>query len=359
VGSDLTYQELDDHSRPNLPDELRANNVAIQALTPGDDNFIFDAISRVYTQSEVTAAQDDLKNPIDFAPEHLTELTNSGKPFFLLVHTFEAHEPYKPPSPYNTYFDTLEGYPDVTALDLANINTHAEPATPDVINAYRLRYDQQLRQSDDHIARFLNNIATSTLEHTVIILAADHGEAFYEHGSVRHGNSGLYQEELHIPLMMRIPGVSPRRIMETVSLMDMAPTILSFFDIPAPQTFNGKSLLPLIQGHPLGERIIPLVTGIPPYLDLHAPVPKTLDAAGARPNEAVIPASVVGARQGTQKVMYFTAGPKKGTWEWYDLAHDPKEENNLATGTATLPPDLVAATEALRAKADALSATAK
>lgn len=351
IGSNVSYKELDDASRPNLPQELRDNGFTVRATRPQGDNFIFDAITRLYKAGEVTPA-DETHRGTAIGKILLNDLVQSDKPFFLLVHTFEAHEPYMPDEPYNSYFENLSGYEEVTAVDLANINQHKVPADAAVIHAYELRYDEQVAQTDAHVASFIASIPPETLEHTVVIWAADHGEAFYEHGGMRHGTNGLYQEEAHIPLMMYVPGVSPRRIAEPVSLMDMAPTILSFAHIPVPKTFKGESMVPLLSGHSLGARAIPIVTGIPSYLNLNAPPPPTLAAAGAVGiASGIVPPDSIGVRLGMEKLFTYTSGPKKGTWEWYDLAKDPAEKNNLATDTASLPQNLLSAVQALESEA--------
>lgn len=352
IASRVTYAELSDGSRPSLQSALRADDVTIRAIRPSGENFIFDAITRLYNKDEIIPAT-EFKNSIELGTEEYKKLSTSDNPFFLLVHTFEVHDPYNPDAPYNELFGQTEAYPTVTMNDVIGVNAGTIPVTPTLIDTFRLRYDQQLAQADHHIATFLNNIAPSVLSRTVIILAADHGESFYEHGSVWHGGNGLYQSETHIPLMMMIPGVMPGRISETVSLADIAPTVLSFMKIPAPKEFTGENLLPLIQGDSLEDRVIPLITGFPFYLspkNTKNP-PKTLDdvhAVGA--NRAIVIPKSYGARIGMQK-LFVQIDPETAaeTWHWYDLAKDPAEKNNLAAHPDTaLPKNLKDAVDRIR-----------
>jgi arylsulfatase A-like enzyme len=80
-----------------------------------------------------------------------------------------------------------------------------------------------------------------------LIISADHGEAFGEHGTLYHSKS-LYDELIHVPLWIRIAGQQGRRIQTPVSLIDMGPTLLDLFGAPTPGYFKGQSLVPLLRG---------------------------------------------------------------------------------------------------------------
>ena len=92
------------------------------------------------------------------------------------------------------------------------------------------------------------------LEDTLIILTADHGEQFYEHGMYAHGKS-LYDEEIHVPLIIRYPKRIPKnkKIYDMVELMDIAPTILDILETDIPRCFRGGSLLGLLSGDKRGD----------------------------------------------------------------------------------------------------------
>jgi arylsulfatase A-like enzyme len=78
-------------------------------------------------------------------------------------------------------------------------------------------------------------------------VAADHGEAFGEHGTIYHTKT-LYEELLRVPLIVRGPGIAARRIDRHVTLMDLGPTLLDVFGVDTPPGFMGQSLVPLLQG---------------------------------------------------------------------------------------------------------------
>jgi arylsulfatase A-like enzyme len=110
------------------------------------------------------------------------------------------------------------------------------------------RYLRSLHVVDSYVAEVRAAIGRLGLaERALIIVAADHGEAFGDHDSSFHGNS-LYEELVRVPLLAVGPGVVARPIDVPVSLVDLGPTILDWFGLPAPASFMGQSLVPLLLG---------------------------------------------------------------------------------------------------------------
>jgi arylsulfatase A-like enzyme len=107
-------------------------------------------------------------------------------------------------------------------------------------------YDQEVWYTDKHIGRVLDYIASQPWgDETAIVMTADHGEAFYEHGMLFHG-SEIWQELVHVPLFVYVPGVDPRHVTAKRSHIDVAPTILELLGVPLPEDPNelrGRSLL--------------------------------------------------------------------------------------------------------------------
>ncbi|MEK9160548.1 MAG: sulfatase-like hydrolase/transferase [Patescibacteria group bacterium] len=338
--STITFAELDDGSKANLPQTLREHGVSMRVIRPKGENFIFDTITRLFEPEEITWSKNDQHSSIDVASEELSRLHTQG-PFFLVVHTFEAHDPYKPNEPYSNYFSESDAPAIVTMPELVALNATNASLDPATIEAIRLRYDQQLAQTDTHLGDFLTSIPEDVLANTVVIFASDHGEGFGEHGKVWHG-VGLFQEELHIPLMMRVPNVT-RRVTEPVSLMDLAPTILSFMHIPIPDSFYGDSLLPVMTGSSLGERTLLFVNGFPYFRkpgDI-TNIQTNLETAGAAGRTVpIIEPVAFGVRSGDTKVLRFMEGRWFAGLHWYDLSKDPSEHMNLASD-ATPPQSLV------------------
>jgi arylsulfatase A-like enzyme len=156
---------------------------------------------------------------------------NAGRPCFLFLHNYVVHGPYKPPRPYSALFGPLPSY------------------APDT-ERWRLAYEQEVRYADDQVRAFLEGLAALGLaERTLVVVTADHGEQFGEHGGLEH-TYDVHDEVAHVPLVMRLPGAIPpgRRIVEPVSLADIVPTILDLTGLPPAEAVDGTSLLPLLDG---------------------------------------------------------------------------------------------------------------
>jgi arylsulfatase A-like enzyme/Tfp pilus assembly protein PilF len=142
-------------------------------------------------------------------------LTGAGDgPTFVWVHLFDAHHPYDPPPDLKRRF----------------------AAAP---------YDGEIASVDRIAGRLLQAAALSTL----VVVAADHGEALGDHGEDKHGVF-LYDETIHVPLVVRLPDrrSAGARITSQVRLADVAPTVLDAIGEPVPAAIQGASLLPLLRG---------------------------------------------------------------------------------------------------------------
>jgi arylsulfatase len=159
-----------------------------------------------------------------------------GTPFLLWVHYFDAHWPYAPPGAYFTMFS------DDAALEAALSarqvpRTVVRPLAPgrDGSEATRVSanlYDGELRYQDDQLAKLLATLtARPDWERTAVVIAGDHGEGLGQHGEAAHG--GTWNEQLQVPLLMRIPGEPPRRVTTLVTAVDVIPTLLGRLRVPA------------------------------------------------------------------------------------------------------------------------------
>ena len=114
---------------------------------------------------------------------------------------------------------------------------------PPTSKSQRGLYDGEVAYTDAAIGRALDFLSQSDLsKNTAVIVTSDHGEAFGEHGTTRHGFS-IYQEEIRVPLMLRIPGIAHREIDKPRSAIDLAPTIADLLRVKAPDGWRGVSLL--------------------------------------------------------------------------------------------------------------------
>ena len=151
----------------------------------------------------------------------------SDEPFFLFVHYFDPHHPYVARAPFEDLFTTDEqlerhiaerGIPD--KIKRFTKKSKAEETRESINN-----YDIEIRYVDWQVGLVLDKLRELGLwERTALILMSDHGEGFGEHGAVGHGS--VPREQIHVPLMMRVPGHEPRRITAPMSLVDLLPTAL-------------------------------------------------------------------------------------------------------------------------------------
>ena len=113
----------------------------------------------------------------------------------------------------------------------------------------RALYDAQILYVDQKLKDFFAEIEKKRLlENSLVIVLSDHGEAFGEHKFWGHGWT-LYEEMTHIPLLLRFPGeeYAGRVIEERVSLVDIAPTVADYLELPLAEQWHGEFLLPLLQ----------------------------------------------------------------------------------------------------------------
>jgi arylsulfatase A-like enzyme len=182
---------------------------------------------------EVGPANHDISAPriVPRVTDKLAQLGQSKQRFAMWVHLFDPH---------STYMEH-DGFPPIT-----------EHGT----EALKQKYDYEIAFEDQWIGKIFDQLAQSGLDkNTVVIMLADHGEAFGVHNFAGeqmffHGQT-LYDELLRIPLIIHVPGVAPSKFDQLVQLIDVAPTILDLFGVAIPSTFQGRSLLAALQGKPL------------------------------------------------------------------------------------------------------------
>ena len=114
------------------------------------------------------------------------------------------------------------------------------------------RYDSEIAYTDAAVGRLVGEVRARR-PGTIVIVAADHGEEFDEHGGRYHGSS-LYEEQLRIPLIVSIPGVAPHVVDGQVELFDVTPTVLALLDISVPARMRGTDLGPWLATPPAPAR---------------------------------------------------------------------------------------------------------
>lgn len=188
------------------------------------------------------------------------------EPFFLYTHYLDPHAVYTPPRPLARRFAAAQrGTHDWSRAGdprpiSAALYSGAETAWDDRdVQQLSALYDGEVAMFDRELGRVLDALEKRGLaERTLVIVAADHGEAFLEHGHTEHGHS-LFEEELHVPLVLRPPGGGKgRRVAAAVANVDILPTVLDYLRLAGPPGIEGRSLRPLAEGRAEERQARPL-----------------------------------------------------------------------------------------------------
>lgn len=230
------------------------------------------------------------------------------KPFFLFLHSYEVHLPYTPAPEFLEPFD--QGYegelPDSISIELVKqINRGKVVIDEADLDHIRATYDGGIRSMDAAFGTLIEGLRQrGLLDDTLVVLTSDHGEEFDEHGKVAWHSHTLYEELLRVPFVLRLPAVTDReavRVAPRVRSIDIAPTALDALGIPAPEGFQGRSLLPWILGSEDAEAL-PSAESVAYW-----------DTAGETVHEAL-----------TVRNFKYHDG------ELFDLRRDPGEQTDLA-----------------------------
>jgi arylsulfatase A-like enzyme len=195
--------------------------------------------------------------------------------FFVWGHYYDPHDPY---------FEVPE-YPAEDGSD-------------------RARYEAIVRYTDAQVGRLVEGLkARGVWDRTVFIVTADHGDEFGDHGHRFHGAT-LYDEMVHVPLIVRVPGVAPRVIGNPIGHAEVAPTLLDLLGVAIPPRFTGRSRAVEVRG------------GTQPVEPVYFEVFPDSNYAGHQ----------VGVRVGDLKLIHRV---HSHAFELYDVAADPGEHDNV------------------------------
>ncbi len=259
------------------------------------------------------------------------------KPFFLWVHLMEPHDPY---FPYNRYLRKIKAK-RLSYTEIEYIRDH--PEYMHILREYNKRqkllnlYDAEIRYLNAMMRKFFRKLKykkRETLKNTLVIITADHGEEFNEHGMYGH-NAQLYDELLKVPLIIvpeplkKVKKDKTRKFPKNyskinfrtnlINMLDLAPTILDLLGLPPESSFNGKSFTHLIFSD---EKYIddPIEDGV--FSESYHKNKITRFAKNSDPRIM----RIISYR--TKKWKYIIDEESK-LEELYDLEKDPKEKVNL------------------------------
>ncbi|HRX87343.1 MAG TPA: sulfatase, partial [Phycisphaerae bacterium] len=226
-------------------------------------------------------------------------------PFFCWLHYFDPHEPYDPPAPYD-------------ALYAGSFS----PNTP--MRAEREAYAGEVTYTDAQVGKIVAALKDRGLyDDTLIIVVADHGEgfgekhwAYTERGHAEH----LYDTTQHVPLIIKPARIAApprgRRIRNQVELIDIAPTVLAYLQLPAPAMFAGHSLASALRGEA--------------FPDEHRPAHAMTWVEAYDPNHPDQPGSFVRKLAHRTPDWKYIVVDHYNQEELYNLRRDPAERKNVA-----------------------------
>jgi choline-sulfatase len=201
---------------------------------------------------------------------------NGDRRFFLWVHYYDPHYLYE-----------------------------AHPEVPDFGTAPVDLYDEEIRYTDLHIGRLLDDLRRRGLyDRTVIVITGDHGEGFGEHGIDLHGYH-LYAPQTKVPLIVRVPGLAPVRVTMPAGHVDLLPTLANLAGLPPSSDMMGRSLVDVLGGQ------------APPDIDRHV----FQQLSYENDNEKRAAAS-------KQCHVIYNVSPET-SWELYRIDTDPREERDV------------------------------
>jgi arylsulfatase A-like enzyme len=184
------------------------------------------------------------------ALEWLDANRRPGQPSFLYLQYMDPHAPYLAPEPFRSRrvpAGTLDA--EIQAANDELLSFGLAPLPPERGALLSALYDAEVAYLDHELRSLFDALrARGFLDHAVVVVTADHGEEFQEHGGSMHGRS-LFEEVVRVPLLVLAPGLpAGRRIGQPVSLVDVAPTLLELAGLPPEPRFGGRSLTPLLRG---------------------------------------------------------------------------------------------------------------
>lgn len=172
---------------------------------------------------------------------------------FLWIHYMDVHHPYVPPAEYQRPFRE-DPISQRRAIKLRRKMIESpESITDKEIDDLVNLYDAEIRYTDAQIRRLLKAIDDQWAE-TTVVLTADHGEEFHDHGGFSH-SATFYDEVMNVPLVVDGPGIGGTYD-ELIGLIDLAPTLLDYADLPIPDTYRGNSLRALFQDGDWSREIV-------------------------------------------------------------------------------------------------------
>jgi len=203
-------------------------------LTRGFEQVEFLPLEQDHTvDGEVTV--NDSAERIHTAVLHWLDGRNDEESIFLYLHTLHPHNPYTPPEPFPSRFlDAETSRLDGRTRTLVSIRDLEREVTPEDMDSVRKRYAANLAYNDAELCALVEGLEGRFPGEVLLVVTSDHGEELFDHDGVLHGHT-LYDEMLHVPLVVWWPGqISQRIIDEPTDTLDLHTTLRNLV-APLPQ----------------------------------------------------------------------------------------------------------------------------
>ena len=258
----------------------------------------------------------------------------SNKPFLLLLHPFGVHDPYGTSNTANP----------ITPHDIVTVNTQAGGPTSEQVARYKNAYQKNITETDSALRSFFTAFdASPYAKNTIVIVVSDHGEEFNEHGSLGTHGISVYNEVLHVPLLIILPKGTARRLNQTVELKSLPATIMELVGYGSEHTFpSSSSLVPMLTGKNVPNQQI--VSGTDNSKELFL---KVYEKGPEHSTEENTSATVSLLKNAPHQPLFMSVLQgnlhliKKDAahFELYDIARDPDEQKDIFSERTGLTPE--------------------
>lgn len=212
-------------------------------------------INRGFDRFDHRAAYNDkirrADETVEVALQAIGEQGGSG--MFALLHVFDPHLDYDPLDEFREPFAGGRTEPKRLTMQMCRVMGAAAGGTPEDEDLRYMRglYQAEIAAVDAAVGKLVDGLKKlGVWDRTTLVLTSDHGEEFWDHGGFEHGHT-LYDELIHVPLAIRLRPDRPRTtavVKNHVRTIDIMPTLFELSGIEQPKSFEGSSLLPLIDG---------------------------------------------------------------------------------------------------------------
>jgi arylsulfatase A-like enzyme len=172
---------------------------------------------------------------------------DSRLPVAIYLHVLDPHSPYAPETGALKRVLGDRTWPDTKRINEQMKSHITKPTDSTTRAAVRELYDAEVSSMDSGLEQFFTGLSKrNLLENALVVVMSDHGEELWDHKMFGHRHS-LHEEIVHVPLLIHTPGQTQREdVFETVSVVDIAPTLLDWLGVARVDRFEGRTLIPLM-----------------------------------------------------------------------------------------------------------------